>query len=184
MTSRYRLSREDIALWRMATRDDARLPGRGYEETATSMEALKPPPETRQAPDRAPPKPAPDRDGPVQLPEMTRGSTPGLDRRSATRLRRGQYGVEDRIDLHGMTQEAAHRALRAFVTGASARGLRCVLVITGKGLSPNGRTGVLRQSVPRWLNEHPLRNAVLAFHNARPKDGGEGALYVLLRRSR
>ncbi len=82
-----------------------------------------------------------------------------------------------------MTQAEAHRALTAFVVGQQAAGRRCVLVITGKG-SAKGRAGILRAAVPRWLNEPPNRERVLAFDFARPRDGGEGALYVLLRRLR
>ncbi len=89
-----------------------------------------------------------------------------------------------RIDLHGHTQEEAYRALCAFIASSRAAGRRCVLVVTGKGSRPDGTTGVLRQSVPRWLNMAPLREKVLSFTHARPKDGGEGALYVLLKRDR
>jgi DNA-nicking Smr family endonuclease len=91
--------------------------------------------------------------------------------------------IEARIDLHGMTQSEAHRVLTGFITGQQAAGRRCVLVITGKGRGKQG-AGILRESVPRWLNEGPLRERVLAFDYARPQDGGEGALYVLLRRKR
>jgi DNA-nicking Smr family endonuclease len=99
------------------------------------------------------------------------------------KLRRGQLPIEARIDLHGMTQIEAHRALGAFLSNQQAAGRRCVLVITGKG-SGNGSSGVLRSQVPRWLNERGNRELMLAFDYARPQDGGEGALYVLLKRNR
>jgi DNA-nicking Smr family endonuclease len=76
-----------------------------------------------------------------------------------------------------MTQAEAHRALDEFLALADAAGQRCVLVITGKG-------GVLRAGVPRWINEQPSRSRVLAVMPAQPKDGGAGALYILLRRRR
>ena len=86
--------------------------------------------------------------------------------------------------MHGMTQVEAHRALDSFVDGAYQAAKRCVLVITGKGLKPDGAVGVIRAAVPRWLNEQPNRSRVLAFTHATPKDGGEGALYVMLKRKR
>ena len=87
-----------------------------------------------------------------------------------------------------MTQEVAHRALDSFIGGAAKQGLRCVIVITGKGLrglaESVGDAGILRNAVPRWLNESNLRPKILAFTAAQPRDGGGGALYVLLRRAR
>lgn len=79
--------------------------------------------------------------------------------------------------------EQAHRALSAFIIGHAAAGRRCVRVITGKGRYREAG-GVLRTEVPRWLNEPGLNERVLAFTHARREDGGEGALYVLLRRKR
>jgi len=118
------------------------------------------------------------------LPDLSHGSQPGLDKSTAKRLKKGQQKIEARMDLHGMTQAQAHRALDSFIDGSYGAGKRCVLVITGKGLKPDGAIGVLRAAVPRWLNEPPNRERVLAFHYATPKDGGEGALYVMLKRKR
>jgi DNA-nicking Smr family endonuclease len=81
-----------------------------------------------------------------------------------------------------MTQDFAHGALTAFVCRAFDAGKRCVLVITGKGTREG--SGVLRANVPRWLNQAPLRDRILGFSYARPQHGGEGALYVLIRRRR
>jgi DNA-nicking Smr family endonuclease len=106
----------------------------------------------------------------------------GLDRRTADRLRRGALPIAARLDLHGMTQERAHGALQDFLHRAEERGQRCVLVITGKGQGAAG--GILKQAVPRWLAEAPNRARVLAAVPALPKDGGGGALYVLVRRKR
>jgi DNA-nicking Smr family endonuclease len=104
----------------------------------------------------------------------------GPDRRTSVRLRRGQIRPEARLDLHGLTQVEAHRALAAFIRGARAAGRRCVLVVTGKGSVATG--GVLRREVPRWLELPELRGAILGVTAAHAKDGGSGALYVLLRR--
>lgn len=106
----------------------------------------------------------------------------GLDRRSDKKLRRGQMEIDGRIDLHGFNREQAYEALGAFLQRGQARGWRCVLVITGKGRG--GQPGVLRQAVPEWLAVPPLAQYVLRAHAAQPRHGGEGALYVLLRRIR
>jgi DNA-nicking Smr family endonuclease len=117
------------------------------------------------------------------LPPLTHDASPGLDRRTAERLRRGALAIEARLDLHGMTQEEAHRALDAFLARAAQAGKRSVLVITGKGGRSSG-DGVLRAAVPRWLNEAPNRGRLLAFAPAQPQHGGAGALYLLLKRRR
>jgi len=82
-----------------------------------------------------------------------------------------------------MTQAEAHHALAAFIHASSEAGLRCVLIITGRGLGPSG-PGVLRSVVPRWLEEAELRQKILAMAPAQPRDGGAGAFYLLLRRQR
>ena len=114
---------------------------------------------------------------------LQHGDTAGLDRRTGQRFKRGQLPVEARLDLHGMNQTEAHHALSTFLSVQQAAGRRCVIVVTGKGVGKEGG-GVLRNAVPRWLNEVPNRDKVLAFEYARQKDGGAGALYVLLRRRR
>jgi DNA-nicking Smr family endonuclease len=109
-----------------------------------------------------------------------------MDRKLRLQLRRGRQGVDGAIDLHGMTQEVAHRALTAFLERSQAQGARLVLVVTGKGArSPvDGGTdrGVLNRLVPHWLRLPGLRSLVLGFEEAGPRQGGAGALYVRLRR--
>ena len=107
---------------------------------------------------------------------------PGVDGHRADHLRRGELPIEGAMDLHGLTVEMAHAALQRFVMQSSSLGRRCLLIITGKG-SREG-TGILHREVPRWLNEPPLRNLLLGFSYAQPKHGGEGALYLLLKRQR
>ncbi|MBT5416039.1 MAG: DNA mismatch repair protein MutS, partial [Rhodospirillaceae bacterium] len=124
----------------------------------------------------APPKPA--------APILEPGRAPGLDRRTADRLRRGLLPIDARIDLHGMIQAEAHGALTEFIHDSASAGLRCVLVITGRGSRSAGGMGVLRAAVPDWLNRPVCRGFVLAFAPAQPRHGGDGALYVLLRRKR
>ena len=104
-----------------------------------------------------------------------------LPERTFRRLRRGRYRIEDETDLHGLTVAQARSQLRAFIAEATARGLGCVRVIHGKGLRSGPRGPVLKTGVQRWLARW---DEVLAFVSARARDGGSGAVYVLLRRRR
>jgi DNA-nicking Smr family endonuclease len=115
-------------------------------------------------------------------PPLDHGRSPGLDKNTAERLRKGAMAIDASLDLHGLTQEVAHAALIRFVNGSAQLGRRCLLVVTGKGNREGA--GILRTQVPRWLNEPALRSLILAFAYAQPKHGGEGALYVLLKRQR
>ena len=171
-------SRDERALWRRSMEGVERLaPRRAAPEPAEEEPAAPAPPARSVVPRVAPPKKS------SALPSLTAGHAPGVDRRTAEKHRRGRLPVEARLDLHGLTQEEAHRALERFLPHAQESGCRSVLVITGKG-SRDGARGVLKEAVPRWLNLPPLRALILSFSWAQPKDGGSGALYVLLRRIR
>jgi len=124
------------------------------------------------------------------LPELDPGKTDGIDRRTAARFTKGRMDIDATLDLHGMDQDRAHRALIAFIQRARAAGYRCVLVITGKGSrskaetgGPRGR-GILKAAAPGWLNGPGVREHILSFSTARPRDGGDSAFYVLLKRVR
>jgi DNA-nicking Smr family endonuclease len=106
-----------------------------------------------------------------------------LPRRERQQLARGKAEIGGRIDLHGMTQAEAHDALQRFLRRAQAEGAKFVLVITGKG-GPGGDRGVLRRQVPLWLALPAFRASVLGFDVAHVGHGGEGALYVRLRKAR
>ncbi len=182
------LSQEDRDLWRHVTRDAKPLkkresaPRAAPEPKESAPEAK--PKTAKPAPiERAAPRPAPPAPVKPAAPALRHGRAAGVDRRSAQRLTRGQLPVEAALDLHGHTQDQAHAALERFLSEVQARGLRCVLVITGKGTTKEAG-GVLRAQVPRWLNEPANRARILAFDYAQPKDGGLGALYVLIRRQR
>lgn len=114
--------------------------------------------------------------------------SPAIDRRTYQRLKRGKANPEARIDLHGMTADNAHAALTGFLFRAQASGKRLVLVITGKGRGGDDdgpipmRSGVLRQSLPRWVRQPPLGAIVLNVAEAHQRHGGSGAFYVYLRR--
>ena len=117
-----------------------------------------------------------------------------LERRQARRIAKAGWDIDARLDLHGMTQETAHRALEHFLRRAQADGVRTAIVITGKGgpLRDDGgdagghggrERGVLRRMVPQWLEGSSLRGIVIGYSNAHPRHGGSGALYVMLRRA-
>ncbi len=182
------LEPEEVSLWRRATRDAKPLKRRRPSPPPTASEVQPPPTSegrTGAGPGGGTPpaEPAIIPPAAAPLPELAPGAAPGVDRRTAERLRRGQFAVDARLDLHGHTQEEAHRALVAFIEAAWQRRARCVLVITGKGRGGEG-AGVLRAALPRWLNAEPVRARILAFAPSQAKDGGAGALYVLLRRQR
>ncbi|MDR0702298.1 MAG: Smr/MutS family protein [Azoarcus sp.] len=105
---------------------------------------------------------------------------PGLRRRLLIDLRRGRWIPQDKIDLHGLNREEAHKALSSFIAAALARGKRCVRVIHGKGLGSPGGVSILKQLSRAWLAQ---REEILAFCQANPHEGGAGALLVLLRPS-
>lgn len=131
------------------------------------------------------------RAAPVAPPPLT-----GLDRRTSQRLARGQIETEARLDLHGFRQGEAQPALLHFLARCRADGLRCVLVITGKGESPFARhtlhttryhqatdhSGILRGALPQWLGDPQFRVLVAGFQPAHPRHGGGGAFYIWLRK--
>lgn len=174
------VTRAEAKLWRTVLADVTPLPGR-----RPPVDDDPPPAPESLPPAESQPQPSPRPHLPRAHPhshELTHGHTPGIDRRTADRMKRGEMAIDGRIDLHGLTQEAAHVALNGFIARSYAMGRRCLLVVTGKGTREG--TGVLRRTVPHWLNDRPLRGVILAFAHAQPRDGGEGALYVLLKRQR
>jgi DNA-nicking Smr family endonuclease len=107
-----------------------------------------------------------------------------IGRRDRAKLSRGKQEIDARIDLHGMTQTRAHRALFGFLQRAHHEGFTFVLVITGKGKLGDSERGVLRRQVPQWLALPEFRALVVGFEEAHIGHGGEGALYVRVRRAR
>jgi DNA-nicking Smr family endonuclease len=105
----------------------------------------------------------------------------GISPINLRRLRRGHWAVQDQCDLHGLTRDYAREELAGFLAHALRRGMRCVRIVHGKGLGSANKTPVLKSRVRHWLMQH---DAVLAFCQARPVDGGAGALVVLLRAAR
>lgn len=117
------------------------------------------------------------------------GSTNDIDRKTAEKFRRGEMKIQKKLDLHGYTENQAYDAVENFIKTAYIEGLRCVLIVTGKGhmhsdSDPWITRGILKERVPQWLNTPQLRPLILSMSYSRPQDGGDGALYVLLRRHR
>lgn len=199
MARRHRgLTAEERALWsRIAA-------------TAVPMHDARPAAEPPPEPPQTPPAPLVSRRNPVPLPDFrvgTRAAHPAtridlaphpghalhdqplrMDHKTHRRMGQGKLAPEARIDLHGMTLNAAQPALTRFILNARSSGLRLVLVITGKGrdAGPDAplpvRPGALRHNVPHWLHMAPLNQLVLQVRPAHRRHGGEGAYYVYLRR--
>ncbi|HJT13011.1 MAG TPA: Smr/MutS family protein [Dongiaceae bacterium] len=188
--AKRRVTPDELELWRHVAQTvrpvkSKRRPA-ALKEAAPSAPPAKVKAANPAAPAAPPAKPQPP--APAKPHALTHGLSHGIDRRQAERFRKGKLAIEGKIDLHGRTQQDAHDDLLAFVRRAHAAGKRNVLVVTGKGMTTSQRkptgTGILRQAVPRWLNEPAFRALVLAFDYAEPQHGGEGALYVLLKRVR
>lgn len=114
--------------------------------------------------------------------EYMEGCVKGLGRKFMKKLKRGEFPVQDHIDLHGLTRQEAEREVRDFLIQSHKMGLRCVLIVHGRGLNSPDSFPVLKEGLPLWLGRGSVRKIVLAFATARPYDGGTGAVYVLLRK--
>ena len=179
------LSGEERALWSLVTRDvkPAKKKRRGRAPDAS----LK----TREAPSlsapgaalRLPPQPRDSKKAPAARrrnpPPAFGAGDPAADRRAA----KGLIPIGRTLDLHGLTEAGAHARVTRFILGAQADGARLVLVITGKGAARGGEgRGVIRRRFVDWVEAAPLRAAIARVAQAKPKDGGEGAFYVFLKR--
>jgi DNA-nicking Smr family endonuclease len=196
MAARRRLSAEERDLWQRVAKSVAPLHPRLLAPAAAPLAN----PLLANPPQPQPPLEARKTTGPALVIGQQRPPVPpivapakilasGLDKRTVQRLRKGKMPIEGRLDLHGMTQNEAHGALHRFIGASRVMNRRLVLIITGKGWDPmasrrEDAVGVLRRSVPRWLETPPLNQHVSAIADAHAKDGGSGALYVLLRRLR
>lgn len=109
------------------------------------------------------------------------GYVRGMDSKIFQKLKNGGYSREAHLDLHGMNSDQALDSLLFFIRESYLQGKRCVLLVTGRGTGSPGGQSVLKRAVQGWLTREPLRRIVLAFATAQTKDGGAGALYVLLR---
>ncbi|MBI9111320.1 Smr/MutS family protein [Maridesulfovibrio ferrireducens] len=116
--------------------------------------------------------------------EFMFGHVCGIDSKIFQKLKAGSFNHEAHIDLHGMTSEQAFDNLMFFIRESFLQGHRCLLAVTGKGKNSPGGLSVLKREIHDWLTRDPFRRVVLAFCSAQPKDGGTGAIYILLRRQK
>lgn len=202
-TTRAAPSAEDLALWHHTARSvrplkkaKARVPEVGAPGASKPMSqraparALPPASEPQQPKSKAERPTAQPR---AALPKAPPPLVP-IERRTARRIARGHVEIDARLDLHGLRQADAERRLRTFLLRARAEGLRTVLVITGKGGARNGEEGfassehsergILKRSVPLWLEAPELRDCVAGIAPAHIRHGGSGALYIHLRKAR
>jgi DNA-nicking Smr family endonuclease len=114
--------------------------------------------------------------------EYIEGAIKGFSQKIMKKLKRGELPVQDHIDLHGLTMPQAEAAVTDFVHRSYKTGLRCVLIVHGRGLNSPDNFPVLKEGLPAWLGRGKTGKRVLAFSTARPYDGGTGATYVLLRK--
>ena len=138
-------------------------------------------------PEPAAPPPARPKRGSLPAPDQQKPPRPAsrpssIDTKTHGRIAKGRIQIEARIDLHGLTQAAAHSLLLSFLHRAHGEGIRHVLVNTGKGSSPSSE-GVLRRAVPAWFATAPFRGLVSGYSSASRRHGGDGAFYVKLRRT-
>ncbi|MBK8456187.1 MAG: Smr/MutS family protein [Phyllobacteriaceae bacterium] len=167
--SARKLTDEDRILWAKVAATATPLAGKSLP--LLSEPEMFPPPPGPQAPVSAPHVVSPDT-----------GRQHSFDQPTRRKLAKGRLAVDAKIDLHGMTQGEAHGFLLGFLHSAHGRGLRYVLIVTGKGAS-FGSDGILKRAVPSWLATPSFRVLVAGFDEAARNHGGGGALYVRLRRS-
>jgi DNA-nicking Smr family endonuclease len=189
-----KLDSSDLSLWKKFTEDIVPFKKNPYLKTKKNLEKS---PKKQEVNKKTPPEKVIYK---TILPETSRIDQPHqLDRKTAQNLKKGKIKIEARLDLHGMNKSEAYSQLLGFITRSQKENKRCVLVITGKGrdrtkfslekedrdpLYNTPEKGVLRKMVPIWLSESPLSDIVLQHTPSKPKDGGEGALYVYLKRNR
>jgi DNA-nicking Smr family endonuclease len=114
--------------------------------------------------------------------EYMEGAVSGVGPKVMKRLRRGEFSIQDYIDLHGLTKKEAESVVKEFLLKGYQRDYRCVLIVHGRGLGSADHQPAIKTELPVWLRRSPLKRIVLAFATAQPYDGGPGAVYVLLRK--
>lgn len=185
-----RLSQEEAQLWRFITRHDKRMHAVSQEDmreasaplgNSVSMD------KSASIQNQQPIAIMPATGGSARTP-LVCGQYAGVDSSTARRVQRGRYPIDVTLDLHGKSRERAAEVVFETIRAAQQKGLRCLLIITGRGrsgkMSHEAPEGVLRSLLPLWLNDDSIRPYVIAFDEAAPRHGGGGAFYVLLRRQR
>lgn len=183
MAKEKKLSPEDRILWGKVARSTRPMPGRS-EALADLLKDEEQPPAMPQQPQAGAAATAPERpERGFNLSGPAEHRHHPLERPVRRKLSKGRLALEARIDLHGMIQSEAHGLLLQFLLKAHERGLRHVLVITGKGTSL-GSDGALKRAVPLWFALPEFRPLISSFEPAARNHGGDGALYVRLARAK
>jgi len=114
--------------------------------------------------------------------EYMEGAVSGVGPKIMKRLRRGEFSIQNHVDLHGLTKKEAESAVNSFIIKSYQKDLRCVLIVHGRGLGSADHQPAIKTELPVWFRRGALKRIVLAFATAQPYDGGAGAVYVLLRK--
>ncbi len=183
MAKDRKLSSDERILWGRVARSTRPMPGKTDESTALDAFLLEAEAavERDKAEKQKTTSPVPQQAA-VQVPaKQPSGVHHPLERPVKRKIAKGKLALEARIDLHGMVQSQAHSFLLDFLIRAHERGMRHVLVITGKG-SSMGSEGALKRAVPLWFSKPEFRFLISSYESAAPHHGGEGALYIRLSR--
>ena len=167
---------DDQALWKAVTETVKPLGSKIPAKEAEHVSLRK-----KLTIDVSPSRHSPDFDYTVSTP-LIEGDFHAMDKKTGQRFKSGAMSIDARLDLHGYTLDKAFEVLKNFVHNQSRRNARFLLVITGKG-GLLGR-GVLKAEMPVWMNSAEIRSLVLSYTTAQPKNGGDGAFYILLKRNR
>ena len=167
---------DDQALWKAVTETVRPLGSKTPAKKAEHVSLRK-----KLTLDVQPSRHSPDLDFTLCTP-LIEGDLHAMDRKTGERFKAGAMQIDARLDLHGFTLDKAFEVLKNFIHTQSRQNARCLLVITGKG-GLLGR-GVLKAEMPVWMNSGEIRSLVLSYTTAQPKDGGDGAFYILLKRNR
>jgi len=189
--SRYALSDQDKKLWSKVTENITKL-----ESNQTAAPLVRKAYYTRSMPDHTSYNPSSARfHAPAASLTDPSFTLRNADHNWQQKLRKGKFKPDGKIDLHGMTQDHAFAVLNRTIEQAQKRGKRFILVITGKGGGKSGYgdksssdykagRGILKTNVPRWLSQGALASRIISFYSANPEHGGDGAIYVVLKRIR
>lgn len=177
--TKKRLTEEDRVLWSRVARTAAPLKGKSFPEEDQAMpwnSEIREEQRGKEMRGEMPPKDQETTQAVARPPTL-------LDAPTRGKLARGRIGLSGRVDLHGLTQGEAHSLLLSVLRRAYEDDRRYILVITGKGSATSGG-GILRRTVPQWFSTSPFRELVSGYESASRNHGGEGALYVRVRRRR
>lgn len=169
---------DDFKLWFSAVKDVKKL-----NIKAKAVSELKPLPKLNPSQAKPLPRIFSSKRG-KNLADLEINNSAGIDYSTNRKITKGEYAIDGTLDLHGKTQEQAFLSLTKFIEEAYYTDKRLLLVVVGKGKQSENNQGVLKASVPHWVNRQDLRHLIIGIKTAAPKHGGDGAIYILLKRRR